>query len=381
MINLRRAEERHHDRSSEQESWLTFFPHDRAFVGGFSTLETLDEGRLSPCGGLRRPDHDAETVTYVREGAVAWQDSMENSGVVQEGVVQAGEFRRMTRGRGSRHRETNASHKESAHVFQVGLRSAPANPRPSPEQKRFGAAERRGRLCIVGSSDGREGSLRLHHDASMYSALLAPGKHVVHEILPGRSAWLHLVQGEATLGDFVLATGDGAGVSAERTVSLTAQEETEILLFDLRESLPRLMSESSFRRQDHEEPRQAHYLPRGRQRHFRVVPSTVDKQCTKEITKMNIRPLHDRVLAQRIEIGEQVSGGIIIPDSAKEQPQEAEVTAVGPGKVNDDGSRSVMDVAVGDRILIGKYAGSEIKVDDKDLVILREDEIFAIVEH
>ena len=95
---------------------------------------------------------------------------------------------------------------------------------------------------------------------------------------------------------------------------------------------------------------------------------------------MNVRPLHDRVLVQRIETEEEVSGGIIIPDSAKEKPQEADVAAVGPGKVNDDGSRSPMDVKVGDRILIGKYSGSEIKVDDKDFLILREDEIFAVVE-
>ncbi len=95
---------------------------------------------------------------------------------------------------------------------------------------------------------------------------------------------------------------------------------------------------------------------------------------------MNIRPLHDRVIVKRIEIEEQVSGGIIIPDSAKEKPQEAEVIAVGPGKVNDAGSRSPMDVKAGDRILVGKYSGSEIKVDDDDFVILREDEILAVVE-
>ena len=95
---------------------------------------------------------------------------------------------------------------------------------------------------------------------------------------------------------------------------------------------------------------------------------------------MNIRPLHDRVIVKRIEIEEQVSGGIIIPDSAKEKPQEAEVIAIGPGKVNDTGSRSPMDVKAGDRILVGKYSGSEIKVDDEDFVILREDEILAVVE-
>ena len=94
---------------------------------------------------------------------------------------------------------------------------------------------------------------------------------------------------------------------------------------------------------------------------------------------MNIRPLHDRVLVKRSEQQEQMRGGIIIPDTAKEKPQEAEVIAVGPGKLNDDGKRSPMDVQAGDRILMGKYSGSEIKIDDTDYVILREDEILAVI--
>ena len=94
---------------------------------------------------------------------------------------------------------------------------------------------------------------------------------------------------------------------------------------------------------------------------------------------VNIRPLHDRVLAKRIEEEEQVRGGIIIPDTAKEKPQEAELVAVGPGKIQDDGSRAPMDVKAGDRVLVGKYSGSEIKIDDVEYIILREDEILAVV--
>ena len=94
---------------------------------------------------------------------------------------------------------------------------------------------------------------------------------------------------------------------------------------------------------------------------------------------MNIRPLHDRVLAKRSEEGEQVRGGIIIPDTAKEKPQEAEIIAVGPGKIQEDGKRAPMDVKAGDKVLIGKYSGSEIKIDDEDYVILREDEILAVI--
>lgn len=95
---------------------------------------------------------------------------------------------------------------------------------------------------------------------------------------------------------------------------------------------------------------------------------------------MNIRPLHDRVLVKRIDQDEQVRGGIIIPDTAtKEKPQEAEVIAVGPGSLREDGSRAPMDVEVGDRILVGKYTGSDIKFEDEDYVILRENEILAVV--
>jgi chaperonin GroES len=95
---------------------------------------------------------------------------------------------------------------------------------------------------------------------------------------------------------------------------------------------------------------------------------------------VDIRPLHDRVLIKRLESDEeQVRGGIIIPDTAKEKPQEAEVVAVGPGKIQDSGERQAMDVKAGDRVLVGRYSGSDIKIDNEDYVILREDEILAVV--
>jgi chaperonin GroES len=93
-----------------------------------------------------------------------------------------------------------------------------------------------------------------------------------------------------------------------------------------------------------------------------------------------IRPLHDRVIVKRIEEGEQIRGGIIIPDTAKEKPQEGEVIAVGEGKFRNDGSRQALDVKVGDRVLFGKYSGSEIKLDGEEFLIMREDEILGIIE-
>ncbi len=95
---------------------------------------------------------------------------------------------------------------------------------------------------------------------------------------------------------------------------------------------------------------------------------------------INVRPLHDRILVKRIEAGEQIRGGIVLPDTAKEKPQEAEVIAVGEGKYNEDGKRIKLDVKKGDKVLIGKYSGSEIKLDNVEYTILREDEVLAIVE-
>ena len=95
---------------------------------------------------------------------------------------------------------------------------------------------------------------------------------------------------------------------------------------------------------------------------------------------MQVRPLHDRVIVKRIEEKEVVKGGIIIPDTAKEKPMEGEVVAVGPGKIQEDGKRAAMDVKAGDRILFGKYSGTEIKIDDQEYLIMREEEILAVLE-
>lgn len=231
MIVLRRDEARRHVRRDRREVWLTFDPKDgeHPLALGFGALERLEEDLLPPGAGVpHRPYHDAEVVTYVLDGAIAHEDSNGRAC-----VIRAGEFHRMTTGRGIRHTETNASRDHWSHVFQIWLRPSEAGLEPSQEQKRFSAAERRGSLRVVASLDGRRGSLRLHQDVLIHSALLEPGQHVVHELAEGRSAWLHVVAGDAALADFVLSKGDGAGISAERAVSLTAREQTEILLIDL----------------------------------------------------------------------------------------------------------------------------------------------------
>jgi len=219
MITLCRANDREHDRRNARDGWLTSCPGDSL---------SLDDDRLAPGAHFPSLARCDETVTYVHEGTLAFEDSRGRSG-----VIHAGEFQCMTVGRGGRHAERNASRSASVHVFRLWLRPAQANLEPGHEEKRFSAAQRRGGLCVIASADARRGSLRIHQDAVVFSGLLDPGQHVVHELSPGRSSWLHVVQGEVMLGDQILTTGDGAAVTAARAVSFTAREQTEILMLDV----------------------------------------------------------------------------------------------------------------------------------------------------
>lgn len=230
MITLRRAGERRHQLLRRHEAWLTFHPQDEvaAFAKGFGPLQILKEGWLPPRAAGRHPVHEVEIITYVREGTMLYEDSAGRSG-----VLRAGEFLRTTAGHEMHFSESNASTSQWAHVYQIWLRPTVTGLEPGDAQKRFSKAERHGSLCIVASPDGRRGSLVIHQDAYLYSAILDQGQHVVHELVDGRSAWLHVVAGNVQLGAEVLTAGDGAGFTSERAVSVTMMEESEILLLDL----------------------------------------------------------------------------------------------------------------------------------------------------
>jgi redox-sensitive bicupin YhaK (pirin superfamily) len=231
MITLRRDGQRRHVQSGEQGTWNTFFPQDHPspFADGFGVLVVFDEIRLAPGESTApRPGDEEEMVIYVHRGALTQEDSAGNSG-----VIHAGEFQRMSTGHRIRHKETNAARSDPAHFFRISLRPSEAGLDRAHEQKRFTVAQRRNALCVVASPDGRKGSLRIHQDALIFSSVLDPGNHLVHELSPGRSVWLHIVYGEATLDDIVLTQGDGLGVMNEPSVSLTVQESTDILLVDL----------------------------------------------------------------------------------------------------------------------------------------------------
>jgi redox-sensitive bicupin YhaK (pirin superfamily) len=235
MITVRRADERHLDRRHRQELWHSFNPQEPAkpHAGDFGTLENLTENRLPPGGvSVARPSREAEIVTYICKGAIAQEGSSGSSG-----VVHAGEFQRMAIGQGIRHKETNASRTEWAQIFRISLHPPEGESNGAREQIHVAAAQRHNVLRIVTSPDGRQGSLHTHQDALIYSSLIDPGHHLIHELLPGRNAWLHVICGEAASHDLILTQGDGVGVTNERSVSLTAHEKCEILLVDVGEQV------------------------------------------------------------------------------------------------------------------------------------------------
>jgi quercetin 2,3-dioxygenase len=224
------SEARGHIRRRKLEVWHSVLgrgPEDAST--GALPLELLDEERLSPGAGRPRgPPRGGEVLTYVREGALAYEDSMGRSG-----VVRAGEFQRRSASRSVRHVEANASRTDGAHLFRIGLPAGAKTQEASLEQARFSSAQRRGVWCLIASPDGRRGSLHLHASACLYATMLDPGQHLVHELADGRDAWIHVVLGAVTLGDGLLAGGDGAGLSGERGVSVTARQPSELLLLDL----------------------------------------------------------------------------------------------------------------------------------------------------
>lgn len=230
MITLRKNTERRYVKSGKQESWLSFYPneHPAQATEDSGPIFAFDEILLAPSGtSAPLPRGEAEVVTYAYKGALAQEDSAGNSG-----VVCAGEFQHMSTGRGTRHKETNPSRTDWAHVFRICMRPAKVGLDCAHQQKRFPSAERHNVNCIIASADGRKGSLRIQQDALVYSSVLDPGHHLVHELLRGRSVWLHVIHGEATLQDIVLTQGDGVGVTMESSVSLTASEKTEVLFVD-----------------------------------------------------------------------------------------------------------------------------------------------------
>jgi redox-sensitive bicupin YhaK (pirin superfamily) len=231
MIRLRRAGDRGHADHGWLDTWHTFSfadYHDPEQMG-FRALRVINDDVVAPGGGFgTHPHRDMEIVTYVLEGALAHKDSMGNASSIVPGEVQ-----RMSAGTGVLHSEFNHSKTDRVHLLQIWLLPDRGGIEPSYEQTFFPDEEKLGRLRLVASPDGADGSVTIHQDARLYATLLEPGQEVAHDLAPGRHAWVHVARGRASLNGHALAAGDGAAVSAEERLVLRGEGRAEVLLFDL----------------------------------------------------------------------------------------------------------------------------------------------------
>ena len=231
MIRVRTAGERGHFDHGWLDTYHTFSfadYHDPAHMG-FRALRVINDDRVQPGQGFGMHGHrDMEIVTYVLEGALEHRDSLGNGS-----VLRPGELQHMTAGTGVRHSEFNPSDREWVHLYQVWLLPERTGLRPHYEQKAFPERERQGKLRLVASPTGEQGSLTIRQDARLYLATLKDGELVAHTLHPGRHAWLQVLRGDVALNGQPLSAGGGAAVSQEGRLEVAARQDAEVMLFDL----------------------------------------------------------------------------------------------------------------------------------------------------
>jgi redox-sensitive bicupin YhaK (pirin superfamily) len=231
MLEVRRSQ----DRGLADHGWLRSF-HSFSFADyhdpehdGFGGLRVINEDRIQPGTGFGTHGHrDMEIISYVLEGALAHKDSMGNGSTIVPGDVQ-----RMSAGKGVLHSEFNHATDRVTHFLQIWIEPNVRGIPPSYEQKHFDAASKRGRLRLVGSPDGREGSVTIHQDAFLYAALLDGNDRVVHPLVAGRRAYLHVARGELAANGQALEAGDALKVVGADELVLEGAKDAEVLLFDL----------------------------------------------------------------------------------------------------------------------------------------------------
>jgi redox-sensitive bicupin YhaK (pirin superfamily) len=231
MIALRRSADRGHFDHGWLDTWHTFSfsdYYDPAHMG-FRALRVINEDRVAAGQGFGlHPHRDMEIVTYVLSGALAHKDSLGHGE-----TLRPGELQRMSAGTGIRHSEFNPSATDPVHLYQIWLLPRAAGLSPSYEQKAFPADQRHNRLRLVASPTGEAGSLTIQQDARLYLATLDPQQQVTHDLAANRHAWLQVLRGWVELNGQPLATSDGAAISNESRLNITAAEPAEVLLFDL----------------------------------------------------------------------------------------------------------------------------------------------------
>jgi quercetin 2,3-dioxygenase len=231
MIDIRKSNDRGHADHGWLNTRFTFSfadYYDPKHVQ-FRTLRVMNDDRVAGGAGFpTHPHRDMEIVTYVLEGALAHKDSMGNGSVIRPGDVQY-----MSAGTGVSHSEFNASDSETVHLYQIWMFPDQKNYTPAYDQKNFSVEDKRGKLRLVVSPDGRDGSVKIRQDNELYATVLGSGETVKHELKPDRHAYVQVAKGSVTLNGKTLETGDGAAISAEKSLELTGVNDAEVLLFDL----------------------------------------------------------------------------------------------------------------------------------------------------
>ncbi len=231
MITIRHSKDRGHADHGWLQSAHTFSfgsYYDPDFMA-FGPLRVLNQDRVAGGGGFPAHGHaNMEIVSYVLEGAMEHRDSMGTGSVMRPGDVQL-----MSAGTGVQHSEFNASGTEPLHFLQMWVMPSKEGTAPGYQQESFAAAERQGRLRLVVSPDGEEGSLRIGQDARMYAGRLAGGEELAHGLIVGRGSWLHVATGSLEVNGIPLGPGDGAAIVEETALQLTAIEDVELVLWDL----------------------------------------------------------------------------------------------------------------------------------------------------
>ena len=231
MIQIRKSDERGHANHGWLDTHFTFSfaDYEDPKHVHFRTLRVMNDDRVAGGGGFpMHPHRDMEIVTYVLEGALEHRDSLGNGSVIKPGDIQY-----MSAGTGVTHSEFNASETEPVHLYQIWMFPERQGLKPTYGQKNFSEAEKRAKLRLLVSSDGRDGSVRIRQDNDLYATVLRPGETVKHELKPERHAYVQVARGSVTLNGKRLDEGDGAAISDEKTVELKGQREAEVLLFDL----------------------------------------------------------------------------------------------------------------------------------------------------
>ena len=231
MLTVRKAEERGHANHGWLNSWHTFSFADYQDPRhmGFGPLRVINDDTVQPGQGFGTHGHrDMEIITYVLDGAVEHKDSMGNGSIIRPGNVQ-----RMSAGTGVRHSEFNPSRDERVHFLQIWIEPKITGVKPGYEEKQFGLADKKGQLRLVASPNGREGSVTIHQDATVYASMLDGKDAVTHRLAPGRRAYIHVARGAVKVNGTALKDGDGARVENESSIELKDAREAEVLLFDL----------------------------------------------------------------------------------------------------------------------------------------------------